>query len=343
MSRKNFGHLLERYLADKCSLEEKKLVESWFSILEDEDRLTHLENKSFSFIEQRLWNRLQESMSVGQTTLAEPLHSKRIFRLNNALRIAAIFIFLLVGVGIIYTLTTKNSQSNLITAEDWIKKSNKTNIPIKLVLEDGSSLLLNAGSSVYYPEHFEVSKREIKIEGTGFFQVAKDRARPFFVYSDDIVARVLGTSFWMIYNKETEQSAVEVVSGKVAVYTEQPGKQKMAEGIVLKPNEKVIFNKKEKVLISALVDAPIPIQSDSLSQPIENTDFIYDESLLENVVKDLEREYGISIVLSDEEMNNLIFTGNISSLDYHSKLKTICKSLGALYEIKGNRILIKRK
>jgi hypothetical protein len=156
---------------------------------------------------------------------------------------------------------------------------------------------------------------------------------------------VLGTSFWVIYDKAKQESAVEVVSGKVAVYKNNADSQKEtpAEGVVLKPNEKVIFNNKEEVFITALVDSPISIRPDSVKATTTTINFLYEETPLLKVARDLEAEYGISIILGSEDMNEWLFTGDISSLDYFTKLKTICKSLGAAYETKGNRILIERK
>jgi transmembrane sensor len=85
------------------------------------------------------------------------------------------------------------------------------------------------------------------------------------------------------------------------------------------------------------------VQSDSAEQTLPKTAFVYEETRLADVVRDMENEYGISIILGDEKLGTLLFTGNISSLDYYTKLRTICKSLGTVHEVKGNRILIQRR
>lgn len=344
MSRRNFSHLLQKYLDGRCSGTEKELVESWFSLLDDEERWQQLTREDLQHIEQKLWGRLQLSIQSSNGTAVPQIPAKKIFRLNPVLRAAAAVIFLVAGAALIYNLTgPAPAANNSIAINNWIKKSNDGPKPVSVQLEDGSQVELTKGATVYYPQHFEAGKREVKIEGTAFFQIVKDTAKPFFVHSQDLTTRVLGTSFWVIYDDAKKQSAVEVVTGKVSVHKQKAPKEKSreAEGVLLKPNEKVIFNPADEVLITTLVEAPVPVAVDSAQTTAKQFD--YDEAPLPEVIRDLETEYGISIIVGTEGLNHLRFTGNISSLDYYTKLKTVCKSLQVAYEVKGNRILMTRK
>ncbi|MHA4847293.1 FecR family protein [Flavitalea antarctica] len=344
MTRNEFSQLLQNYLDDQCSDTEQRLVESWFALLDDEKRWQAIPKEEIKAIEQRLWNRLQQSMHAGEAESIRVAPVKKIFRLPVVGRVAAAVVFMLVIATVVFQVGKTKTSSDAMVAKNWIRKANDTKQPLTVVLKDGSSLELAAGTAIQYPENFAADKRELRIEGTAFFQIKKDTSRPFYVYSQDIMTRVLGTSFWVIYDKVTEQSAVEVVSGKVAVYKQAAvTKAAQTEGVVLKPNEKVIFNKKDEVLITALVDTPVPVVADSLETIPVKTAFVYEETPLADVVRDMEKEYGISIILGEEKLSTLRFTGNISSLDYYTKLKTICKSLGTAYEIKGSRILIQER
>lgn len=349
MTRNDFSQLLQKYLDDRCSNTEQRIVESWFALLDDEKRWQNMPKEEIKAIEQKLWNRLQQSIHATDVPTAEvENHSsvpvKKIFRIPIALRVAAAVFLLLIGTAVIFHLSKSKTDSIDTIANNWIRKSNETAKPLLFLLEDGSSLQLAAGTTIWYPKHFATDKRELRIEGSAFFEIKKDSSRPFFVLSQEIITRVLGTSFWVKYDRVRQQAAVEVVSGKVAVYKQAADKKTTpVEGVVLKPNEKAIFNKKEEALITTLVEKPQPVRTDSVDLEKVKTDFIYDETPLADVVKDMEDEYGISIILGNEELNNLVFTGNVSSLDYYTKLKSICKSLGATYEIKGNRILIQRR
>lgn len=343
MSRRNFSHLLQKYLDGRCSKGETELVESWFSLLDDEECWQQLSKEDLRHVEQKLWVRLQHSIQPAGVAATKP--SSKIFRLSPVLRVAAVLLLLLVSGAVVYTLIKSSpEQTAPFFAANWNKKVNDGTKPLQVLLEDGSRVELTGGATLYFPQHFESNKREVKIEGTAFFKIAKDSFRPFYVHSQDIVTRVLGTSFWVIYDKARQQSAVEVVTGKVAVYKQAADKKKVqAEGVLLKPNEKVIFNKQDEVLITALVDTPVPVNTDSLQNETAKNAFNYEETPLIQVIAAMESEYGITIILGDEKLSTLQFTGNISSLDYYTKLKTICKSLGAAYEVKGNRILIQKR
>lgn len=343
MTRNDFSLLLQKYLDGRCSETEQRMVESWFALLDDEKRWQSMPKEEIKAIEQRLWNRLQQSLHPADAQSKTPVPEKKIFRLPSAWKAAAAVLFLIIGAAVFFQFKKGKTVIAQPEANNWVRKSNETTKPLVLVLEDGSSLQMAADATVYYPAKFSADKRELWIEGTAFFKIAKDSARPFYVHSRDIVTRVLGTSFWVVYNKERQQSAVEVVSGRVAVYKESADEKEVhAEGVLLKPNEKVIFNKKEEVLITALVDVPVPVNTDSLESVARKTVFVYEETPLSAVVRDMENEYGISIILGDEKLSALQFTGDISTLDYYTKLKTICRSLGTAYEVKGNRILIQR-
>lgn len=344
MTRNDFSQLLQRYLDDRCSEAERRIVESWFALLDDENRWQSMPKEEIKAIEQKLWNRLQQSVHAAEFENVSATPVKKIFRLPAALKVAAVLLFLVLGVAAVYELTKSPSGTVQPVADDWVKKTNETAGEMVLRLQDGSTLQLAAGATVYYPERFPADRRDLTIEGTAFFKIANDTSRPFYIHSQDIVTRVLGTSFWVIYDKTKKQSAVEVVSGKVAVYKQgAENKALQTEGVLLKPNEKVIFNKKDEVLITALVDAPLPVSTDSIQGSAAKPSFVYDETPLPRVVKDMEAEYGISIILGDEKLVSLVFTGNISSLDYYTKLKTLCTSLGTAYEVKGNRILIQKR
>ena len=344
MTRNDFSQLLQKYLDGQCSESEQRRVESWFSLLDDEKRWQALPKEEIKAVEQRLWNRLQQSMHTEEMEEVPGVPVKKIFKLPVALRVAAAILLLLVGAAVLVKLTGTSGESVEPMANNWLTRSNDSKASLSFRLEDGSTITLSAGTTIRYPEHFTADKRELRVEGTAFFNIAKDSLRPFFVQSNDIMTRVLGTSFWVRYDKDRQQSAVEVVSGKVAVYKQTTDKKAPhAEGVVLKPNEKVIFNRREEVLITALVDTPVPVKEDSVQRREETMAFSYDETPLSAVVHDMEAEYGISIILGDEKLNGLQFTGNISSLDYYTKLKTICKSLGTTYEVRGNRILIQKR
>ena len=65
----------------------------------------------------------------------------------------------------------------------------------QITLQDGTQVWLNAQSTLTYPSHFSRKNREVKITGEAFFDVAKDRKKPFIVSTQNVHVKVLGTQF----------------------------------------------------------------------------------------------------------------------------------------------------
>ena len=99
------------------------------------------------------------------------------------------------------------------------------------VLEDGTEVWLNAESSLRYPNRFEGSRREVELQGEGFFKVARDTARPFVVKAGGLVTEVLGTEF-NVRTYKREDSHVTLLKGSVRVKEEG-----QAEGVIIQPGE----------------------------------------------------------------------------------------------------------
>ncbi len=89
---------------------------------------------------------------------------------------------------------------------------------ISMVLPDGSSVELAAGSRISYPNDFgSGNSRDIYLSGEAFFKIARNSGQPFRVFANEIVTKVLGTSFSVrSYEKDTTIS-VTVRTGKVSV------------------------------------------------------------------------------------------------------------------------------
>jgi ferric-dicitrate binding protein FerR (iron transport regulator) len=108
--------------------------------------------------------------------------------------------------------------------------------PIRLVLSDGSTVWLNAASSVTYPTAFIGDKRKVTVTGEAYFEVAKNPAMPFYVSHGDMEVKVLGTHFNVNSYNDEQNVTVTLLEGMVAVsqgsQSEQlrPGQQARLSG-----------------------------------------------------------------------------------------------------------------
>lgn len=110
----------------------------------------------------------------------------------------------------------------------------------KLRLADGTMVWLNAGTVLEYPDKFVGEKREVRVSGEAFFDVAKNEKQPFVVLTpDDIKLRVLGTRFNVNSYAETHNSAITLVDGSLEVAGE-------FQKVIIKPKEQLLFNRYDK-------------------------------------------------------------------------------------------------
>ena len=88
----------------------------------------------------------------------------------------------------------------------------------QLTLEDGTTVWLNAQSTLTYPSHFAGKERKVAITGEAFFDVAKNPRKPFIVESQDIRLEVLGTQFNVYEYPQTGYSRIALIEGSVKIY-----------------------------------------------------------------------------------------------------------------------------
>jgi transmembrane sensor len=236
----------------------------------------------------------------------------------------------------------KNNKlfSNMILAKNMTEKENSSHLPLKIKLEEGSVITLQPGSAIRYPAHFLPGKREIYLDGEAYFEVSKNAKRPFFVYNNNIVAHVLGKSFNVKMNHESRQLEVSVRSGRVEVY-EDKSNGKKNNGVILLPNQKVIYNQATRQFVPSLVDVPLPVADESAADQKPSENFVFEGTPLKTVISSLEKTYGIEIMVENENINRCLFTGDVSRQDLYTRLDIICKSIQASYEVEETKILIK--
>lgn len=114
----------------------------------------------------------------------------------------------------------------------------------KLVLSDGTKVWLNAASSIRYPVVFTGKERAVQVSGEAFFDVAKDKSRPFIVNTEKQSITVLGTTFNVNAYPEDDiiqttllQGSVKVASATGKSFILKPGEQTTLEASELTVNK----------------------------------------------------------------------------------------------------------
>lgn len=341
MQREQFQQLLKNYVEGNCTDQEKAIIEQWYELLEQENFQVP-EEEEMTATEIRLWSKIQERNQRKET----PVKRSKVVLMFSKWAAAAVIIGVIVLSFFLYRNSGNDKQQiSIETNSADIKKSNISAAAIKISLEDGSVITLAPNSTLSYPRHFDKAKREVYIDGEAFFQVTKNPAQPFLVYCQNIVTRVVGTSF-MVKKEAGEQVEVEVATGIVSVYErDKKYLQKTisnTSGVVLTANQKVTYYPANRHFITSLVDNPIPA-STSLSPDSAKYEnyFSFQDTPLSIVIKRLEEVYKIKFIIENENLLNCPFTGSIQDEDLYTKLQFICQATRTSYEIQGTQILIR--
>lgn len=225
-----------------------------------------------------------------------------------------------------------------------VEEKNETNKAKLVVLKDGSSILLQPNSRITYPSRFDDNKREVFLNGEAFFEVAKDPDKPFYVYAHTLATKVLGTSFKVSAFDGDKEVKVVVKTGKVSVFpmTKQAIANQHADdklgGMVLTPNQQIVFAPKELRLTRSLVPNP-----KLLELPIQRQSFEFKGTPIADVFAALEKSYGVKIVFDEALMKECYLTASLSDEPLFEKMTLICKTIGAEYEQLDASIIINSK
>jgi ferric-dicitrate binding protein FerR (iron transport regulator) len=170
-----------------------------------------------------------------------------------------------------------------------------------LVLSDGSRVFVNSMSKLEFPVSFTGNKREITLEGEAYFEVAKDKSRPFIVKIKGVQVEVLGTSFNIKAYPEDHQSFTTLVEGKVKLSS---GNQS-SNDYFLEPNQQAVYDPSNQGMVISKVDA---------GKFVEWTKgrYYFSDQSLEEIMKTLSRWYDFNYKFENQTIKNIRFEGGLN-------------------------------
>ncbi|MFH7017282.1 FecR family protein [Flavobacterium sp. FlaQc-47] len=225
----------------------------------------------------------------------------------------------------------KNSSSQKLAYNILRIPNGKT---FQLQLSDGTTVHLNAGSSLKYPVEFlKDAERKVFITGEAFLTVSKDAKHPFIVNANNLNVRVLGTQFNVSAYPEDNTTDVVLVEGSVGLYTNNEVFDTQKSNL-LKPGFKASYNKQTE-----------KIRKDAVRTAIYTSwmggELIFRNMTFDNILKKLERHYDITIVNNNKALGNKIFNANFRKTSFKEVFDKLKINYGIEYQIDGNTIIIK--
>jgi transmembrane sensor len=257
------------------------------------------------------WKKLNHRLK-NDGLLEEEAPVIHLHRRHHLLRIAAIAL-LVVAVGVPSVYYTLNRIGQADKNEYSATEASRT-----VDLPDGSRVYLNAGATLKHENSFD-KKREVLLEGEGYFEVKPDPENPFRVSARNVTITVLGTSFNV---RETGSSMVEVLveSGSVLV-----GLQEKGSSLTLEAGQYVRAN--DKLEIAALTDP------NYLSWKTRQFRFV-DQPVIQ-IIDVLERAYHVEVNTENIADDSLRLTTTYNNQSIDDILATICTALNMNFQKEG--------
>ena len=285
-------------------------------------------------------------------------HTQFATLLRKAMMVAAMIALVFLAGMVIYHFAGKsaNEQNRLTYTEYTSPYGSKS----KVKLPDGSLVWLNAGSTLRHSSNFNVSNREVYLEGEGYFDVIHNEQTPFLVLTSTIIVKVLGTAFNV--KAYPEESVVET--------TVESGTVQLIDPLSSLQETTILHAKQKAVVVKNLQPDAIPenhsLQDEQLAEinplaytPIidvevnsnvateaytswKDSRWVIEREKLSTFAVKLERRYNVRFVFNDNELKEYVFSGKFDDETLDQLLEVMKLSAPILYEVKQNTVYLNR-
>lgn len=334
----NITHdLIVAFLNGETTIEESRLIKTWIEA--SDENLKYFEEIETIWIEtgklepkpvdvdiEKAWNKLSSRIdNADNKTIKVSFENKKTTSITRVLlRVAAVIIPIAI---ISYMFLNQDNAVKQLAISTQDKTIEKT-------LSDGSLISLNTNTKLTYPQEFGGETREVSLEGEAFFNITPNKAKPFIIHSNDADIKVVGTSFNVKSYSDSNTVEVFVKTGKVILY----GINTLTNDtsfVELEPETKGIFNKTSKTVEKFEKANPNDLFWKSRT-------LVFNKTKLSDVIKILNKYYGVQILLKNKKLNNCHLTATFNDQSIESILEVISTSFNlkvikseSIYEIEG--------
>ena len=312
--------LIAGHLRETNSPEQEKKFAEWLAVSgNDAEYNKYLkiwkeiaEASADSFDTERAWLELNKRLAEERR---RNFFSSRIVRVSAGIAAAAAVAFVSIFSYDIY-------ESSGSKAVEFASVSGKSRVS----LPDGSDVTLDTGASVSYEESFGKKTRNITADGRVFFDVAKDKKKPFVIQTGGLEIKVLGTKFDV--DSRLDEVIVSLVEGSVSLTGIEEGKES-----IMKAGEVAVFDKKSGEVRIGKGDV-----RGSMLWCMERLSF--QDATLDKVCHDLSMWYGVNVVLADNLVGKGCINFTITDESLESVLSIISATTGVNYRFESPKSAI---
>lgn len=280
--------LLYRFFEGKTSVEEEVVIKAW---MEKSER-----NKETFLKERRLFDALILIENSENTLLSEKPVKKSYHFFRELLKIAAVVIIVLWG----NSLYQKNQRESTEMLYQTI--SVPAGQRINLTLPDGTDVWLNARTKIRYPFSFNGEKREIFLDGEAYFDVSKDKRKPFIVQTPKYRLEVLGTAFNVEDYSGKGDFETMLFNGSIKIISNDSTPQT----ITLTPTYKA-YLENGRLAVGHVEDYSVYRWREGL--------ICFKDESFADIMSDFEKYYGLTIQIDNEQVKKQHYSGKFRQTD----------------------------
>lgn len=380
-SEDDLYRLLIGFLSDTITPEERKLVAEW--IKEDAKNrkhyqdirmawmLTHQKETGTTDLNHE-WNRFRQLLSDKQTQVLFEDNSEAYTKLIKDTRnktgrrpvysiiikssIAAVVFFVS---GYLWNRVLHGVHTREVTswskpfhpeaepAAIWRQEENNSKTSRRIVLADGSGIVLKPGARLRFQLPFAAGRRNLWLTGEAAFRVARDTAKPFTVYSGDLATTALGTRFTVTSRTEAPFIKVALYEGKVVVRSVEQAVKKLSKDIYLRPGQELVYDKasytgrirplenRTGVFKKNLSVHPVAKEIPALPESRRGNWYMFNNRPLAEVLDQLQVFYNARIVYTEKDVRKKYFIGQYESSE---PLEKILKQIAVLNDLKLTKL-----
>lgn len=281
-----------------------------------------------------------------------PATEGKVIKLQRYLWIKiAAAVVLVLGAALVYNNYNKNNRTDK-PAQMVYTFATKSGERKKIILPDGTSVLLNAKSVLSLAKDFNDKCREVTLTGEAFFDVKHNKDKAFKVHTSDFNINVLGTAFNVKAYPDETSSEATLIRGLITM----EGVNGNGGVITLKPSQKVTFYKSvapqyKNKLVKPTASLPeitinhyTKIKDSTIVETAwtQNRIEIYDQDF-DEIKNVLEKWYNVEISFTDPAVEKYRFTATITNESIEEVLHALKATENNFkYEIKGKQVIISK-
>lgn len=198
----------------------------------------------------------------------------------------------------------------------------------QVILPDGSKVWLNAASSLKFPVAFNGGQRNVELTGEAYFEVAKDKTKPFHVKTANQTIEVLGTHFDIDAYDDEQATTTTLLEGSVKVNNGRAS-------LLLAPGQQSLSFANKSAALRLNINADVE-EAVAWKEGL----FTFNQTDIPTFMRQISRWYNVDIVYENKIPTDS-FSGTLSRSVNLSKVLTLLKFTGMNYKIEGRKLIIK--